>query len=377
MTKRILITGGAGFIGSNLTNFLINKFNHDVVVYDNLDHQVHGENHNLPISLNNKAQFIEGSVNNYEKFEEVVKASDMICHLAAKVGVSQSMYQINEYVNHNILGMANLLNILVNSENSVKKVIIASSNTVYGEGKSQCEKCGAFFPNLRPATQLKETAWEIKCPQCNTKAKHLLTDETAPYNSSSIYALSKQVQEEMALMIGKTYGINITILRLFLVYGPGQSLNNPYTGVCSIFSTKLLNGKPPIIFEDGLQSRDFVNVVDVCQAFSLSMNSRVANNEIFNVGTGISTTIKEVAETLTKKINPKIKPEFTQQYRVGDIRHCIADISKIKTKLGYEPKIAFHQGIDDFINCIRTKQTTHQYNSDLALTELRKKDLLK
>ena len=224
---------------------------------------------------------------------------------------------------------------------------------------------------------MREKKWEIICPQCNTKAKTLGTDELAPYNSSSIYALSKQVQEEMALIISKTYGINITILRLFLVYGPGQSLNNPYTGVCSIFSNKLLNGKPPIIFEDGLQSRDFVNVMDVCQAFSLAMNSRLANNEIFNVGTGIPTTIKEVAETLTKKINPTIKPEFTQQYRVGDIRNCIADISKIKTKLGYEPKIAFHQGIDDFIKWIRTKQTPHQDNSDLALTELRKKDLLK
>lgn len=377
MTKRILITGGGGFIGSNLTDFLINRFNHEVVVYDNLDHQVHGENCNVPDSLNKKAKFIHGSVNNYNKFEELVKENDIVVHLAAKVGVTQSMYQINEYTDNNILGIANLFNILVNTEHNVKKVVIASSNTVYGEGKSLCGNCGVFFPNLRHTNQLKEKDWEINCPQCGTKAKPLLTDENTPYNSTSIYALSKEVQEEMCLMISKTYGINITILRLFLVYGPKQALSNPYTGVCSIFSTRLLNGNYPIVFEDGLQSRDFVNVKDVCKAISLSMNSKLANGEVFNVGTGIPITIKEVAETITRNINPKLKPFYSQQYRVGDIRHCAADISKIKSTLGYEPKISFKQGVEDYINWIKTQGSNIQDKTDIAFKEFKQKNLLK
>jgi dTDP-L-rhamnose 4-epimerase len=233
-----------------------------------------------------------------------------------------------------------------------------------------------FYPNLRLVNQLKERNWEINCPQCGVKAKPLLTDEKAPYNSSSIYALTKQVQEEMCLMISKTYGINITILRLFLVYGPGQALSNPYTGVCSIFSTRLLNGNHPIIFEDGLQSRDFVNVMDVCQAISLSMNSNLANDEVFNVGTGIPITIKEVAETITRKINPKLKPSYNQQYRVGDVRHCVADISKIKNKLGYEPKVSFNQGIEEYLKWIKTQGGSVQDKTEKAFKELKNKNLL-
>ncbi|MHA1916677.1 MAG: NAD-dependent epimerase/dehydratase family protein, partial [Promethearchaeota archaeon] len=259
---------------------------------------------------------------------------------------------------------------------NVKKVILTSSNTVYGEGKVKCSNCGVIFPKSRSGNQLKSRAWELTCPKCGSTTTPLLTDEKTPYNSKSIYALSKQVQEEMCLMIGKTYGIDISILRLFLVYGPRQTPSNPYTGVCAIFCTRLLNGHRPIIFEDGLQTRDFVNVKDVCQALFLAMNNQSANGKILNVGTGIPITIKEVAETLIGKINPKLSPIYNQQYRIGDVRHCAADISKIKKLLGFSPKISFNEGIEEYVNWIKTQKNS-QDKTGKALCELVEKGLMK
>jgi dTDP-L-rhamnose 4-epimerase len=377
MSKKILITGGAGFIGSNLADFLIESSNYEVTVLDCLDEQVHGKLDNPPDYLNKNLKFIKGSVNDYEKFEDLVIENDVIFHLAAKVGVGQSMYQISGYTDNNILGMANLLNILANSEHNVKKVVIASSNTVYGEGKALCTKCDIVIPQLRDNNQLKNKDWELKCPKCKRNLNSVLLDEKTPCNPSSIYALSKRVQEEMSLMISKTYGINIAILRFFLVYGPRQALSNPYTGVFAIFYSRLLNKKPPLVFEDGLQSRDFVSVKDICQASLLAMKSQAANGEIFNVGTGIPITIKEVAETFTEKINPRLKPIYNQQYRVGDIRHSVADISKIKRKLGFKPKISFNQGIEEYISWIKDHENKIEDKSEEALTELKEKGLLK
>lgn len=377
MTKKILITGGAGFIGSHLVDSLLENSKYDVTVIDCLDDQVHGKTNTSPDYLSKNIRFVQGSVNDYEKFEELVKENDVIYHLAAKVGVGQSMYQIIDYVDNNILGTANLFNILVNSDHNVKKVVIASSNTVYGEGKSSCVKCGVVIPKLRTINQLKNKDWELNCPICGDKLESFLTDEKTRYNPSSIYALSKQVQEEMSLMIGKTYGIDIAILRFFLVYGTRQALSNPYTGVFAIFCSRLLSGKHPIVFEDGLQSRDFVNVKDVCQALLLAMKSNAANGEIFNVGSGIPLTIKTIAEILTEEINPKLKPIYNQQYRVGDIRHSVADISKIKSKLGYIPKISFNQGIEEYINWIKTQENKIEDKTESALLELKEKGLLK
>ncbi|MFW9821479.1 MAG: NAD-dependent epimerase/dehydratase family protein [Candidatus Thorarchaeota archaeon] len=377
MPKKVLITGGAGFIGTHLTDFLIERTKHNITILDCLDEQVHGKASNPPDYLNEEISFTKGSVNNYKKFEELVLKNDIIIHLAARVGVGQSMYQISKYIDNNILGTANLLNILVNSEHNVKKVVIASSNTVYGEGKAFCEKCGVVLPELRTDTQLKNKEWALNCPNCNSSLKPHLIDEKTPCNPTSIYALSKLFQEEMGLMIGKTYGIDITILRFFLVYGSRQSLSNPYTGVFAIFASRLLNNKPPIVFEDGLQSRDFVNVKDVCQASLLAMESQVANGEIYNVGTGISHTIKEIAEIFTKKINPDLNPIYSQQYRVGDIRHSAADISKIQTQLKYKPGISLDQGIEEFIKWAKYQENNINDKTELALTELKEKKLLK
>jgi dTDP-L-rhamnose 4-epimerase len=377
MNKRVLVTGGAGFIGSHLVDKLIDEMGLKVTVFDILEEQVHGKEKKIPNYLNENAHFIQGSVTNYEKLKDLVLNHDVVFHLAAMVGVGQSMYQIQKYVEHNILGTSNLLDIIANCEHNIKKLVIASSNTVYGEGKSKCNKCGVIFPKLRTLEQLKNKDWEINCPKCSSKVKPLLTDEETPFSSSSIYALTKQAQEQTGLLIGDTYGIDTTVLRFFLVYGPRQALSNPYTGVCSIFSSRLFNKKPPIIFEDGLQSRDFVNVKDVCQALTLSMINREAKGEIFNVASGEPITINEVANIITEKINPKLKPIYNQEYRIGDIRHCLADISKIKKKLGYTPTVKFKDGIDEVLEWIKPQIGTITDDSQKALNELKEKGLLK
>jgi len=377
MTKNILITGGAGFIGSHLVDKLLEDKDHNITILDILEKQVHGEKDKPPSYLNKEATFIKASVTNIKRLEELVKESDVIYHLAAIVGVGQSMYQINKYVDNNILGTANILDILVNSEHNVKKLIIASSNTVYGEGKSKCDKCGIVFPKIRTSEQLIRKEWENQCPKCGLPVISLLTDELASFNSTSIYALSKQAQEQMGLLIGNTYGINTTILRFFLVYGTRQALSNPYTGVCAIFSSRLLNGKRPIVFEDGLQSRDFVNVKDVCQALILAMEKEKARGEIFNVASGSPITIKEVVEMICEKINPKLKPIYKNDYRIGDIRHCLADITKIKNMLGYKPTLTFKEGIDELIEWIKPQINEIKDDSDKALRELKEKGLLK
>ncbi len=377
MTHKILVTGGAGFIGSHLVDKLISN-HHEVTVVDKLEEQVHGKTDNPPSYLNSNANFIKETVVSYSKLENLIKDHEIIYHLAADVGVGQSMYEISKYIKNNILGTANLLDILVNSDHNVKKVIIASSNTIYGEGKYECDNCGTVYPDLRPLRQLKKKEWEVNCPTCDDFVKPLLTDEETPFNSSSIYALSKQVQEQMDMMICNTYGINTTALRFFLVYGPRQSLSNPYTGVCAIFSSRLFSGKNPLVFEDGLQTRDFVNVKDICQALILAMEKNSANGEVFNVGSGKSITIKRVAEILSEKIYPELSPVYNNQYRVGDIRHCVADISKIKNQLGYDPKIDFEDGIDDLINWIKNNELNYSDNEEQkAFTELKKKGLLK
>lgn len=373
----VLVTGGAGFIGSHLIDRLIDKKGYAVTVLDILEEQVHGQGNQPPSYLHPDADFILGSVTDYELLESLVKKVDIIFHLAAMVGVGQSMYKIEKYINHNIHGTANLLDILANSEYSVQKLVLASSNTIYGEGKYHCRQCGVKYPDLRPESQLIKKEWELSCSECGSSLTPLPTDESTPFNASSVYALSKQHQEELGLLIGDIYDINTTVLRFFLVYGPRQALSNPYTGVCAIFSSRLLQGQPPIIFEDGLQTRDFVNVKDICQALMLAMEKEEARGEIFNVGTGTPVSIKEVAEILTEKINPHLSPVYNQEYRVGDIRHCVADISKIKKKLGYSPTVEFKDGIDELITWIQESGQLESESSKDALKELKDKGLIK
>lgn len=374
-SKKILVTGGAGFIGSHLVDDLLAK-NHSVVVYDNLEPQVHGDINKPPDYLAKNITFVRGDILDDEKLYSAMKEVDVIFHLAAVMGVGQSMYKIDKFTEVNTLGTAKLLNILVNKPNTVKKFIIASSMSTYGEGRYICETCGKIDPNTRSIQQMTEQNWELNCPNCEKLLKPIPTDEEKFQDCTSIYALTKKEQEQMSLLIGKTYGITTTALRFFNVYGSRQSLSNPYTGVCTIFSNSLLNGNQPIVFEDGKQSRDFVHVKDITQSLILAMEKSNAKSDIFNVGTGISTTIGDVALTLAKFINPKIQPKILKKFRVGDIRHCIADISKIKSKLGYKPKYSFEMGMKELIEWVKSTKEKNEDKSKLVNDELKGKGLL-
>ena len=321
MGAKILVTGGAGFIGSHLVDALLKK-GHDVTIFDNLDPQVHGRGGRIPSYVNKEAKFIKGDVRNREKLKKAVKGIDVIFHQGACVGIGQSMYEIEKYMYVNTAGTATLLDILINESNKVKKLLVASSMSIYGEGSYVCDKCGIVYPSLRSDKQLESREWEMKCPECNKTAKPIPTKEGKPLFPTSIYAISKRDQEEMSLVVGRAYKIPVVALRYFNTYGPRQALSNPYTGAAAIFSSRILNNKPPVIFEDGYQSRDFVHVSDIVQANMLAMEKREADYEAFNVGTGRMLTILDLVNILIKKLEFDKEAVVTKKFRAGDIRHC-------------------------------------------------------
>ena len=368
---RILVTGGAGFIGSFMVDELVKK-GHFVKIFDNLEKQVHlGK---IPDYLNKNAEFINNDITNYDALKEAIANTDTIIHLASVVGVGQSMYAIRKYVHSNTLGTAILLDILANEEHDVKKLLVASSMSTYGEGSYNCKKCGLIEPKLRSEEQMSKKEWEVKCPNCDSVLKPIPTTEEKKQDINSVYALTKKDQEDMCLLVGKSYGIKTVALRYFNVYGPRQSLSNPYTGVAAIFLSRIKNNNQPIIFEDGLQTRDFVSVHDIVSANLLAMESNAANYEIFNVGTGNQITIKGIAEVLAKLCNKDIEPDITYNFRRGDVRHCFSDITKIRNKLGFSPKISFEDGMRELV---QWSETTMSYDKvGIATEELKKKGLL-
>ena len=354
---KILITGGAGFIGSHIADTLI-KQGHSVRLYDNLNPQVHTE---IPEYLNEEAEFIKGDIRNRDELAKAIKEVEIIFHEASAVGVAQSMYQIHKYTDVNALGTANLLDILANEKHRVQKLIVAASMSEYGEGGYKCETCGIVYPKQRTVEQLQQRQWEMLCPSCSEVVQPVATDESKPLHPTSIYAISKQIQEQMCLCAGEAYNIPVVALRYFNIYGTRQSLNNPYTGVMAIFSSRILNNNSPLIFEDGLQTRDFVHVSDIVQANILAMNSDKANGQIFNVGTGQATTIHEVAELLIKAMKSDLEPEVVNKFRVGDIRHCVADIAKIRDTLGFEPKVSLDYGIRELVDWVKEQAAVDEF----------------
>ena len=282
---KVLVTGGAGFIGSFIVDELLRR-GHQVRIFDNLDPQVH-PNSTKPAYLNPEAEFIQGDVRNIDALRNAMQGQEVIFHEAAAVGMGQSQYQIKHYVDVNTGGTANLLDLLVNTNHSVQKVIVAASQSSYGEGMCKSPALGGVKPDFRREEQLKNGRWEHECPKTGSVMKPVPTPETASLDCRAIYAITKRDQEDMLLSIGSTYRIPCVALRYFNVYGPRQSLSNPYTGVLAIFMSRLANGKPPVIYEDGMQSRDFISVHDIVQANLLAMEKE-ANYEVFNVGSGVA-----------------------------------------------------------------------------------------
>ena len=375
--KNILITGGAGFIGSNLTQKLVEK-GFKVTVLDNLSKQIHGENQNsaLYLSIKNITTFIHGDVCNKSDWKKALRNQDAVIHLAAETGTGQSMYEISRYNEVNILGTTHLLDILANENHSIKKMIIASSRSIYGEGKYLCKNDGVVYPNQRQNIDLAKEKFNLICNKCSEPLQLLATDENSKVHPSSIYGITKQQQEQMILLMGKALNIPAVALRYQNVYGPGQSLNNPYTGILSIFSTRLLNGNDIDIYEDGQESRDFVFIDDVVSATILALEKTEANNQIFNVGSGVCTSVSEVANLLKSLYNSDVKISVSGKYRLGDIRHNYADLSKIKNALGFSPKYDFLSGITSFVNWVKTQEVMED-KYEISIHELESKGLIK
>jgi dTDP-L-rhamnose 4-epimerase len=344
--KTCLVTGGAGFIGSFIVDTLIDR-GHRVRIYDSLDPQVHPGG-NAPNYLNREAEFIHGDVCDYDSLKQAVQGVDVIFHKAAAVGVGQSQYQIKRYVESNIGGTANLLDILANEETQVSKIVVAASMSSYGEGQYECEQCGEMNPPLRPLAQMEQQQWEHRCPVCQTPLKSVPTSESKRLECNSIYAITKKTQEEMVLTFGATYDVPAMALRYFNVYGPRQSLSNPYTGVAAIFLSRIKHDHPPVVFEDGLQTRDFVSVHDIVRANMLAMDHEVLSGA-YNIGSGKPQTIRNIAETLSALYGKTLSPAITHKFRKGDIRHCTANIQRAREQLGYTPQVSFENGMQELI----------------------------
>lgn len=377
--SRVLITGGAGFIGSHITLKLIEKGYH-VTVLDNLLEQIHGSDPEktspLYCSIKDKARFIKGDVCDIALLTQALEDADYVIHLAAETGTGQSMYEIKRYIDVNIGGTALLLDILTNNKSHVKRVVVAESRAIYGEGKYHCEKCGDVYPTERKDEDMTKGDFECHCPRCGGKVKLVATTEDSAIHPSSVYGIGKQVQGQLVHLICKNIGIESVSFRYQNVYGPGQSLTNPYTGILSIFSNRIKSRKGINIFEDGKETRDFVFIDDVVDATIAGMEVPEASGHVFNVGTGVAIDVLTVAKTLCKHYGIEVPLTISGNYRLGDIRHNYADVTLAKQILGFNPKWTFDAGIKKFADWVNLQEfQTDKYEA--SLEEMKQKGLLK
>lgn len=368
---RILVTGGAGFIGSHLVDALLTA-GASVRVLDSLVPQVHGAAVR-PRYLPPDVEFIHADVRDQAALERALAGVEVVFHQAAEVGVGQSMYAINRYVGANTGATANLLETLVNRRGKVQKLVVASSMSNYGEGAYHCAEHGAVAPQLRPPAQLAARDWEMRCPLCRAVVTPLATAESKPLRPTSIYAITKMDQELMTLAIGRAYELPVVALRYFNVYGPRQSLSNPYTGIAAIFGGRLLNGRAPLIFEDGRQLRDFIHVHDIVRANMLAMQTSAADYQVINVGTGRALSVLGVAQTLIREFGVAVAPEIVGKFRAGDIRHCYSDPRLAHDLLGFQAEVTFEAGMAELVGWMREQQAVDRL--DAAASELAERGL--
>ena len=356
---KTLVTGGAGFIGSHLVQRLL-ELGRDIVVLDSLEEQVHGgEMPDIPDGV----RFIHGDVGDPRAAAAALDGVDEVVHLAAVVGVGQSMYEIDRYTRSNTMATATFLEQVVARNIPPTRLVVASSMSIYGEGEYLCETHGPVAPGPRPEEQLLARQWEVPCPHCGQELSPVGTGEQKPVIPTSIYAITKRDHEELCLVTGASYGIPTVALRFFNVYGPGQALSYPYTGVAAIFASRLMNGTPPLIFEDGRQSRDFIHVSDIVSGIVQALSSRAAEGKAINLGTGTPTNVTQIAEVLADGLGVDIEPEWPEKYRSGDIRHCYADPSLAREALGFKAQMSLEAGMENLLAWLEDQEAVDRVDS--------------
>lgn len=376
--NKVLITGGAGFIGSQLALLMLDR-GWRVRVLDNLSEQIHGPDPRrtsaLFASIDGRVDFIHGSVTSRDDWARALVDQDVVVHLAAETGTGQSMYLIEKYVDVNVRGTAIMLDMLVNAATTVRKVVIASSRAIYGEGKYHSADLGVVYPPHRNDADMKAGRFEATYPGSGPLTL-LPTDEESRIHPSSVYGITKQVQEQLVMNVCQARGIAGVSFRYQNVYGPGQSLSNPYTGILSIFSNRIRTRQPIIVFEDGFESRDFVFISDTVDATLAGIESSAADGQVFNVGSGRQTTVLEVANKLVELFGISVPVEVSGMYRIGDIRHNVASIEKLQRVLRVSPRVGLEEGLTRFVDWVQQQSITGG-NYEGSLTEMRELGLLK
>jgi dTDP-L-rhamnose 4-epimerase len=370
--SRVLVTGGAGFIGSHLVDALL-AAGEEVRILDNLDPLAHPSGE-PPAHLPAEAELIVGDLRSREDVERALADVDRVFHLGGIVGNGESMVNVRKAIDSNPGGTATLLEAVIARRDRIRRVVVASSMVVYGEGTYRCGEHGLVTPGLRPVAQLRERCWEPACPHCGRETTPEPVREDATLRPVSVYGISKRDTEELALVLGEAYGFEAVALRYLNVYGPRQALGNPYTGVAAIFSARLLAGRAPRVFEDGEQIRDLVHVSDIVAATRLAMEAERAPGHAFNVATGRRMRIAELAAQLCERLAPELEPEITGEFRAGDIRHCFADTSRAAELLGFEARVRFEDGLPELLEWVGGQVVEER--GDEALAALRRAGLV-